>query len=420
MIKLDNKNLKDISHLNNIYSNTNSKNNKNIHILLFYKFHTIENPEYFARKQKSFCKKLGIFGKILIAKEGINGSISGTKEQTEKYKKFLRNQKGFGDVKFKEETGFGHPFTKTHTRIRNEIVSLKKKIDINKRGKYLTPKEFLKLYENNEIANYNLNENDSIRKDGEEINHNNKKIIVNKIGKGKKIINNKFDQANKVNQIKNKDQKRETKNHNNYKLLDNKINSLTNKNDFIVLDARNYYEYNLGRFKKAINPNIKTFREFPRFVEKFKKDKENKKKKIVMYCTGGIRCEKASAYMIKNGFKNVYQLEGGIINFCQQFPNTVWEGKCFVFDKRLMTDINQNNKPISRCVNCHQFCDLYRNCKNVECDKLIIMCVRCQEKLQGCCSEKCLIEFIKYARKRAVLKKLGKWEAKEVLQSYVW
>lgn len=335
---------------NKLSINDNKENNKikklkKIHILLFYKFQEIKNPEYFARKQKRFCKKAGVLGKILIAREGINGSISGTKERVEKYKEFLWSLGGFEDVKFKEELAFDHPFTKMHVRIRNEIVSLNKKININKKGKYITPKEFLELYENKEA----------------------------------------------------------------------------DKGGVIILDARNYYEYGLGRFKNALNPNIKTFREFPKFVEEFKKilEKDKKNKKIVMYCTGGIRCEKASAYMKEQGFKNVYQLEGGIINFCQQFPNTVWEGKCFVFDKRLMTDINQNNPPITKCVNCNELCELYRNCKNVECDDLVIICVKCQEKLQGCCSKKCLKEFIDYSRKRAELKKLGHWKPKLMQQSYV-
>ena len=311
-----------------------------IHILLFYKFQQIKDPEYFVRKHKSFCKKLGIMGKVLVAKEGINGSVSGTKEQVEKYKKFVWSIKDFEDVWFKEELAHKHPFTKMVVRLRKEIVALNKSVDIKKKGRYLSPKEFLEIYKNKEE-----NENSKI----------------------------------------------------------------------IILDARNYYEYDLGKFKNAINPNIKTFREFPDFVESFK---ENKDKKIVIYCTGGIRCEKASAYMNENGFSNVYQLEGGIINFCQQFPNTIWEGRCFVFDKRLMSDLNQKNKPITKCENCRELCDLYRNCKNLSCDKLVIMCIRCQEQLHGCCSEKCLDEFQGYAKERAVLKRLNKWVVKNGIQRY--
>lgn len=317
-----------------LYSKT-----KNIFILLFYKFQEIKNLEYFARKQKSLCKKIGVLGKILVAKEGINGSVSGTKKQTEKYKRFLCSQNGFEDIWFKEETAFENPFKKMHVRVKDEIVALKKPINIKNKGEPLTPKQFLELYEFNEEG-------------------------------------------------------------------------------VIILDARNYYEYDLGRFKNALNPKIKTFREFPKFVEKFKKQIKNKNKKIVMYCTGGIRCEKASAYMVEQGFKNIFQLEGGIINFCQQFPDTVWEGKCFVFDKRLMSDLNQNNKPITKCINCNELCDLYRNCKNADCDKLVIMCIKCQEKLHGCCSKNCLIKFKKYANERAIQKRFGIWKPKEVLQNY--
>lgn len=300
---------------------------KVIHILLFYKFQEIEDPNYFARKQRRFCNQLGVFGKVLVAKEGINGSISGSKEQVEKYKKFLHSFKGFEDVSFKEELAIEHPFTKMHVKIKKEIIRIDRKIDLKNKGKYISPSQFLELYKKNE--------------------------------------------------------------------------------DLIVLDARNDYEYKIGRFKNAINPCIKSFREFPKFVQKFEKETD-KNKKIVMYCTGGIRCEKASSYMIKNGFKNIHQLEGGIINFCQKYPNTIWEGNCFVFDKRLMTDINQNNKTITCCENCGLISDLYRNCKNVYCDRLVIMCVKCQEKLHGCCSIKCKNVFETYALERAALKKTNK------------
>ncbi len=289
---------------------------KKLNIILFYKFHKIKDPEAFAREQRILCKELGVMGKVLIAKEGINGSISGTKKQTEKYKEYLKKKEGFSDIVFKEENGNEHPFTKMIVRVRKEIVSIKKKVDMSKSGKHISPKEFLALY---------------------------------------------------------------------------------NKNDknLVILDARNDYEWKIGKFKEALNSNIKTFREFPDFVKKFAKNKENKKKKIVMYCTGGIRCEKASAYMIEKGFEDVSQLDGGIINFCQQYPNTVWEGKCFVFDKRLMSDINQKENDLASCEVCGGKCDLYRNCRNVDCDKLVVMCVNCQRDMNGCCSDSCLIEFRK-------------------------
>jgi len=295
---------------------------KNIHILLYYKFHPIKDIEYFVRVHKRKCEELGIFGKVLIANEGINGSVSGTKEQMENYKEFVRGLKGFEDVWFKEELGNSHPFTKMIVRIRDEIVSLHKDLDMAKKGKYISPKEFLAGCEDENV---------------------------------------------------------------------------------IILDARNDYEFKMGRFKNSMNPDIKTFRQFPDFVEKFK---ENKEKKIYMYCTGGIRCEKAGLYMEDQGFTNVSQLHGGIINFCQQLPNTAWEGKCFVFDKRLMSDINQRNETISSCVNCNEASDLQRNCKYVYCDELVVQCSDCQERLHGCCSKNCMREFLIYSRERGERKKL--------------
>ena len=294
----------------------------NINILLFYKFVEVENPSDFVEKHLAFCKKLKIFGKVLVGKEGINGSISGTKEQTEKYKEKLREDKKFSDIIFKEEIGKSSPFTKMSVRDRDEIIRMGKKIDMNNVGKYISPKEFLSLYD------------------------------------------------------------REDKN-------------------LIILDARNDYEWKVGKFKNSITPNIKTFREFPKFVESIK---DKKDKKIVMYCTGGIRCEKASSYMIQQGFNDVRQLHGGIISFCQKFPNTVWDGKCFVFDKRLVSNINEDGGLISECLLCNSSCDLYRNCKNKKCDKFVIMCLDCEKKMNACCTDNCLREFRKQCSEKSFLK----------------
>ena len=162
------------------------------------------------------------------------------------------------------------------------------------------------------------------------------------------------------------------------------------KEEFVILDARNDYEYKAGRFKNAIHLNIKNFRDFP---EALKKIENLKDKKIVTYCTGGIRCEKASAYMKENGFENVMQLKDGIINYGKQFPDTFWEGKCFVFDKRLISKINSDGETDAKCEVCGKASDLCRNCRNVNCDKLILECLDCQRELNGCCSVECLKEF---------------------------
>jgi UPF0176 protein len=161
----------------------------------------------------------------------------------------------------------------------------------------------------------------------------------------------------------------------------------------VIIDTRNDYESKVGKFKGAIIPPIATFREFPSFVKNLNLPKDTK---ILTYCTGGIRCEKASAYMVKEGFKNVSQLHGGIIKFCQALPNNpVWEGQCFVFDNRLSSPIGQDKKQINNCTHCNQPSDLYRNCKIKSCNKLIFICNSCRKDYHACCSDKCMKELLK-------------------------
>jgi len=153
--------------------------------------------------------------------------------------------------------------------------------------------------------------------------------------------------------------------------------------DFVIVDARNDYEFDVGRFKNAIKLPIKNFREFP---EASKQLEAVKDKKIVLYCTGGIRCEKASAYLREQGFPQVYQIEGGIINYVNQLPNTFWEGGLFVFDDRLVSDIGQ---AITSCTFCEKDCEQYINCHNLDCDRLFIICPGCQKSMNKTCSEEC-------------------------------
>lgn len=153
--------------------------------------------------------------------------------------------------------------------------------------------------------------------------------------------------------------------------------------DFLIIDVRNEYEYDLGRFKSALGLPIGTFSEFPRIVKDLKPFKE---KKIVLYCTGGIRCEKASAYLKESGFDDVYQLEGGIINYVNQFPNTYWKGSCFVFDDRL---VSEEDGPITECKFCARNCGKYTNCHNLDCDRLFIACAACLKIRNNTCSDGC-------------------------------
>src|SRR3990167_7327628 len=226
--------------------------------LLFYKYVEIKNLEKFQKDHLLFCKKIGILGKILVAKEGINGCVSGDEEQLKKYMTELKKDKRFKDIEFKITHTKNHNFKKIFVRIRKEIVTMKNpSVVISHKAGYIEPQELKKL--------------------------------------------------------------------------------LDEEKDVILLDARNIYESDVGKFENALIAPIDTFSEFPSFVEKIK---DFKHKKIVTYCTGGIRCEKASAYLKEQGFTDVQQLHGGIISYGQECGNSHWQGKCFVFDNRGAIDID--------------------------------------------------------------------------------
>jgi UPF0176 protein len=167
------------------------------------------------------------------------------------------------------------------------------------------------------------------------------------------------------------------------------MNELLQDEQTIVIDMRNHYEYEVGHFVKALEIPSDTFREqLPMAVEMMK---ENRDKNIIMYCTGGIRCEKASAYMLHHGFRNVFHLEGGIINYARQAKaegiDSKFIGKNFVFDDRLGERITED--VISKCHQCGQAADTHTNCKNDGCHLLFIQCEACAKKYDGCCSEAC-------------------------------
>ena len=167
------------------------------------------------------------------------------------------------------------------------------------------------------------------------------------------------------------------------------FNQLTDDPDTIVVDMRNHYEFEVGHFDRAIEVPSDTFREqLPMAVDMLKADKE---KNIIMYCTGGIRCEKASAYLLHQGFTNVFHLEGGIIQYANKarelgLPNK-FKGKNFVFDNRLGERIS--DEIIARCHQCGEPADDHTNCANEGCHLLFIQCTNCAEKYEGCCSTEC-------------------------------
>lgn len=312
--------------------------------ILFYKYIGIENTEKLRNEQMDLGKSLNLLGTILIAKEGINGCISGEDENIWEYKKSLSNDKRFSNIKFKEGNANSHTFKKFHVRIKNEIVSSRFNADLKNKAPYIEPRALKKL--------------------------------------------------------------------------------LDNKEDVILLDARNNYEYEIGRFKDAVHLGLDTFREFPLKIRQLKKliqlknentiNLENNKssknkniknleieplknKKIITYCTGGVRCEKASALLKEAGFENVYQLHDGILGYGSECGNAYWEGKCFVFDERGAIDIDPNNKsePVTQCALCHLPSGNLHNCAFTKCDEFFTACKDCFEVLKGCCSKKCRNEHAK-------------------------
>ena len=282
---------------------------KDFSVLLFYKYVYVSDPEQFADEHLKWCTEHGIKGRVYVAGEGINGTVSGQIPDIEKYKRNLKSYPQFNDIIFKEDRTDGHAFLKMHVRTRKEIVnSSLKGTSPDKGGKRLTPEKLLEFYES-----------------------------------GK---------------------------------------------DFVIVDARNGYESMIGRFKGAVTPRIKNFREWPKAVEDLK---EHKQRTVVTYCTGGIRCEKASAYLVEQGFEDVYQLDGGIVTFTKKFPDTYWEGGIFVFDERRVVEPNSRPdlKHGSECYFCGKPTSYYINCHNLDCDKIIVTCRECKIENGYCCSDEC-------------------------------
>lgn len=279
--------------------------------LLYYVYSHIENAEEFAVQHLEFCKSLNLVGRIIVAEEGMNGTVSGTSENCRSYMEAVRSDPRFAGIDFKIDDVEKPSFHKMHCRYKSEIVHSGLRdphvIDpVNRTGVHLEPIEFLEM------------------KDDE---------------------------------------------------------------DVVVLDVRSDYEHNLGHFKNAVRLDIENFREFPEKINELAKYKD---RKILTYCTGGIKCEKASALLLHHGFKDVYQLHGGIIKYGKEVGGKDFDGKCYVFDNRLTVDVNTVNPTIvSKCLNCGATTSKMINCANPECNEHFTQCEACGERLDGCCSEAC-------------------------------
>ena len=278
----------------------------------FYKYFPIQNPQEFRDHLYKHLYNLKVFGRIYVAKEGINAQASVPQSNFEALKNFLYSIEQLNGIRLNVAVDDdGKSFWVLRVKVRDKIVA--DGIDdpffsMNNKGKYVNAE---------------------------------------------------------------------------------KMNELLKDSSTLVVDFRNHYEYEVGHFENAIEIPSDTFREQLPMAADMLKDKADKN--IIMYCTGGIRCEKASAYMLHKGFKNVFHLEGGIINYAREIKEKGLEskftGKNFVFDERLGERVTEHI--ISHCHQCGKPCDTHMNCKNDGCHLLFIQCEECAKKYDGCCSIEC-------------------------------
>lgn len=274
-------------------------------MILFYGFTPLEDPQAVKLWQQQLCESLGLKGRIIISKHGINGTIGGEMAAVKKYVKMTRQYEGFKKILFKWSNGTGNDFPKLQVRVRKELVGFGDpdviQVDENgvvNGGKHLRPAQVDAL----------------VRERGDEV---------------------------------------------------------------IFFDGRNAYEAKIGKFKNAIVPDVQTSHEFIAEIKSGKYD-DIKDKPIVTYCTGGIRCEVLSAIMVDNGFKEVYQIDGGIVKYGEKFgDDSLWEGSLYVFDDRIVHDFSDEAKVIGECVACSAPTKMFRNCHSETCHQLILLCDPC-------------------------------------------
>lgn len=170
-----------------------------------------------------------------------------------------------------------------------------------------------------------------------------------------------------------------------------KWKEMLDRKEAVLLDVRNDYEWEVGHFEGAELPPCETFREFNQFADDLKEKIKDAKRPVMMYCTGGIRCEVYSSLLKEKGIEPIFQLEGGVINYGKKMGNEHWKGKLFVFDDRLTVPLSEEGEApvIGKCHLCGTPCDHYYNCANMDCNKLYICCQSCLHEKKGCCKDEC-------------------------------
>jgi UPF0176 protein len=276
-------------------------------IILFYKYFSVRSPKSLQRAHFALCREFRLRGRVIVATEGINGTLEGTRSAVARYIKILRRDARFADIIFKHSTGTGSAFPKLSIKVRDEIVTLGVPVRNVLRGKYVRPRELHSWLKKNE--------------------------------------------------------------------------------DMTIIDVRNKYETQAGYFRNSLTSDISNFRDVPKLASDLQ---EYKEKKIVMVCTGGIRCEKASRLFRQKGYKNVYQLEGGIATYMKKYPGQDFLGSLYVFDDRILMQAgDENHTVVGKCAACSTPSERYTNCAYDPCHIHFICCKSCEIKHKGYCSQMC-------------------------------
>jgi UPF0176 protein len=269
-------------------------------VAAFYKFVSLPDYQDIRMPLQQRCEDMGLMGSILLAEEGINGTVSGPEKSVRRLFERLREDERLADLPYKESWATEQPFYRMKVRLKKEIVSLGVDgVDPNSKvGTYVPPAQW---------------------------------------------------------------------------------NELISRNDVRLVDTRNHYEYHLGTFKGAEDPNTGTFREFPQWVSE-NLDPE-RDQNVAMFCTGGIRCEKATSHLLDLGFKNVYHLDGGILNYLDTIDSddSLWDGDCFVFDNRVTVDHDLAEGDFEICPACRM--PLSENDRESPMFELHVSCPRCYDRL---------------------------------------
>lgn len=266
-------------------------------VILFYKYTDISDPAALLLSQRELCEALGLKGRIILSKEGINGTLEGETQNIEKYCENLLTIPGFSDIDIKRSEGTGNAFPKLKINVRDEIVSSKLHETVNPAvdtGNHLDVDLLHKWYEEDE--------------------------------------------------------------------------------DFVIVDMRNDYEYVSGHFEKSINPQFRDFRDLAEKVDSLEIPKD---KKVVTVCTGGVRCEKASAFLKQKGYKDVYQLKNGMHTYLEKYPKGHFKGALYVFDGRVTVRFDKDGEVVGRCEFCSSPTELYANDDTAGRSRHILCCDNC-------------------------------------------